>query len=351
MRACYGFLVTAFLVFSNPIAFGQSKSNGANTFDWNEAAIGVAFDQMWQMMDRQYSYFTIKPDIDWNKLRDEFRPKAVQAKSEAELIPVLKEMLGKLKDGHVWIVQSNGEQVFPHVSAYTFNGNAKVIFGQLTEVKECGQYAYVGKTKPDGFGYFVYRRQGTGTPELAAKVVTAIEQLADAPGFIMDLRSASGGNEYYAQEIGRVFCEKPVVYAKSRVRSGPKHDEFSADRSRTLQAAKSGKPYTKPVVCLLGPGCVSSGEGFAKMLAALPHITTVGLPTRGSSGNPAPVELGGTGIKVFFSRWVDLMPDGTLIEGKGVQPSINVEVPADVYKTTDPTLEKGLEVLRTKVKG
>lgn len=331
-------------------AIGQNNGQAPAKFEWTEANVGAAFDHMWHAMDRQYSYFTIKQEIDWNKLRDEYRPKAMRATSADELVVVLKEMLGKLKDGHVWIIKPNGEAVYPNASNYDFNGNAKVIFGQLTDVKECGTYAFVGKTKPDGFGYFVFRRQNTGTPDLAAKVVAAIEQLSDVPGFVMDLRSATGGNEYLTLEIARGFCAKPVVYAKSRVRSGPKHDDFTPDRERILQAAKSGKPFTKPVVCLLGPGCVSSGEGFAKMLAALPHVTTVGLPTRGSSGNPAPVEVGGTGIKVFFSRWVDLMPDGTMIEGKGVQPSIRVEAPADAYKTTDPTLLKGLEILRDRVK-
>src|SRR6185369_14051716 len=111
---------------------------------------------------------------------------------------------------------------------------------------------------------------------------------------------------------------------------------------------KSGKPYVKPVVCLLGPGCVSSGEGFAKMLKALPHVTTVGLPTRGSSGNPGGVEVGDTGLTVYFSRWVDMLPDGTPIEGRGVPVKIKVEVPADGYKDADPTLAKALELLRTK---
>ena len=104
-------------------------------------------------------------------------------------------------------------------------------------------------------------------------------------------------------------------------------------------------------MCLLGPGCVSSGEGFAKMLAALPHVTTVGLPTRGSSGNPGMVEVGETGLVVYFSQWVDLLPDGTPIEGKGVPPAVRVEAPAESYKEADPTLAKGLEVLRARIAG
>jgi C-terminal processing protease CtpA/Prc len=96
---------------------------------------------------------------------------------------------------------------------------------------------------------------------------------------------------------------------------------------------------------------VSSGEGFVQMLTALPQVTPVGLPTRGSSGNPAPVEVGETGLSVYFSRWVDLMPDGTPIEGKGIPPAFVVDVAADRYKDADPTLVKGLEILRARTAG
>ena len=54
---------------------------------------------------------------------------------------------------------------------------------------------------------------------------------------------------------------------------------------------------------------------------------------------------------MYFSRWVDLLPDGTPIEGKGVPVAVRVDRPAGAYKGADPTLAKGLEVLRKKVAG
>lgn len=335
---------------------GQKTGTTAHVFEqpgfrFTPETVGAAFDQMWQEMDRHYSYFTLKPGVDWAKLRDEYRPKAVKATTAAELAEVLREMLAHLKDGHVWIMTPDGKQVGTHRHPWAYNGNVRAVLAQLADVTQCGQFAVVGRTKPDGFGYFLMIRQSAATPELVAQAVAAIEKLADAPGFVIDLRDANGGSEPLAQEVARLFCEKKVVYAKSRYRAGKKHDEFTEDYPRELPAAKSGKPFVKPVVCLLGPGCVSSGEGFAKMMAALPHVTTVGLPTRGSSGNPAAVEVGGTGLAVYFSRWVDLLPDGTPVEGKGITPKVRIEAPADAYRDADPTLAKGLEVLRAKAAG
>jgi RNA polymerase sigma factor (sigma-70 family) len=320
-------------------------------FRFTEETVGAGFDELWKAMDRNYSYFTLKPDVDWSKLRDEYRPKAVKAKSASELAAVLAEMLSHLKDGHVWIELPDGKVVGMHGTSWAYNGNRKVVLAQLGDVTECGAYAVVGKTKPDGFGYFLMQRQSAATPELVAKAVAAIEKLADAPGFVIDLRNANGGSEPLAQEVARLFCANKVVYARSRFRNGPGHEEFTEDCPRELPPAKSGKPYLKPVVCLLGPGCVSSGEGFAQMLAALPHVTTVGLPTRGSSGNPGPADVGDTGVVVYFSRWVDQMPDGTVLEGKGVQPRVVVTTTAEAYRDADPTLAKGLELLRAKAGG
>ena len=46
-----------------------------------------------------------------------------------------------------------------------------------------------------------------------------------------------------------------------------------------------------------------------------------------------------------------MLPDGTPIEGEGVPPAVRVEAAADASKDADPTLAKGLEVLRAKVRG
>ena len=43
-----------------------------------------------------------------------------------------------------------------------------------------------------------------------------------------------------------------------------------------------------------------------------------------------------------------MLPDGHPIEGVGIPPDIRVEVLKTTYATADPTLEKGLEVLRRR---
>jgi C-terminal processing protease CtpA/Prc len=118
---------------------------------------------------------------------------------------------------------------------------------------------------------------------------------------------------------------------------------ISANRRLATLSRPPPQPFTRPVVCLIGPGCVSSGEGFALMMKAMDHVTLVGQPTRGASGNPHPVTLS-NGVKVWFSRWVAMEPDGTPIEGRGIQPDVTVEHMGE----GDPTFDKAVEILREK---
>ena len=84
-------------------------------------------------------------------------------------------------------------------------------------------------------------------------------------------------------------------------------------------------------------------------MKCLPQVTTIGQPTRGASGNPKPCPFGRTGLVVYYSSWVDMMPDGDVIEGVGIPPQVRVDAPANAYENGDPTLEKGLKILKAKI--
>jgi C-terminal processing protease CtpA/Prc len=214
----------------------------------------------------------------------------------------------------------------------------------LAERIECGR-AIVGRTKRDGFGYFSLLGKGDGSSASVEQAIAAARKLRDVPGFVVDLRATASGWRY--RKMAHLFCAEDTVYAKSKFRNGPKHEDFTREHERVLQA--SPEPFTKPVVCLIGPGAISSGEGFVLMMKCLPQVTTVGRPTRGASGNPKTYELAGTGLAVSYSRWVNLLPNGECPEGIGIRPDVDVNLPRAAYAKRDPTLEKGLEILRRKV--
>ncbi len=307
-----------------------------------------AYDALWDDMDRNYSYFELKR-IDREALKRKYRPRAVNSGTLPAFVDVLGEMLGELDDGHVWFVEPEGAVVAYPQRVRRTNLNHEATEATLNGAASVGNdFARVGLIQPDGFGVVRIVRQSRADAEAVGQVVAFIRDHADAPGFLVDLRTADGGSEPLAQRIAREFAAKDTVYARSKYRDGPLPTDFGPTYDRVLEASE--RPFTRPVVCVLGPGCVSSGEGFAKMMKCLPHVTTVGLPTRGSSGNPKPFTLPGVPVTIMYSRWVDMLPDGTPIEGRGVPPEILVDRPDASDETADPTWERAVQVLRDKVR-
>ncbi len=305
----------------------------------------VAFDKLWDDMSRNYSYFALK-QIDREALGGRFRKQAIASTSVNDFVGVLKNMLSELRDGHVWI-EYDGRRIVPYQgNPRPRNINLDATLATLENVQRCGRFAVVGTTKPDGFAAVVIVRQSNADNVSVDQAIAFIHAMRDAPGFLVDLRLANGGNETLAQQIASQFCGKETIYARSKIRNGPKTTDFGRPRSRVL--AGVNRAYQKSVVCLLGPGCVSSGEGFAKMMACLPHVTTIGEATRGSSGNPAAFQLPGVDVAVWYSRWVDMLPDGTPIEGVGIEPDVKVEFPHRSYREEDPTWRKAVQLLRNR---
>ena len=100
-----------------------------------------------------------------------------------------------------------------------------------------------------------------------------------------------------------------------------------------------GTRCTGPVVVLTGPACASSNEAFLLMMRAS-GAKLVGERSRGSSGNPRPVELD-NGVVLYVPTWQALDADGKPLEGIGIAP--DVEVP---WGGGDPVYDRALELLR-----
>ncbi len=316
--------------------------------DATSNAFTHAFDALWQDMDRNYSYFTLKPNVDWNEYRATYLPKCGAAKSTDEFVGVLRECLTSLEDMHIWI-DGPGGRVGTHSIPWRRNWNSMVVRQELTQVVECGEFAIVGRTRTDGFGYVSIIDQGKATDENVQTTVAAMKRIADVPGFIVDLRpGCSGGNELLARPIAETFNDAERVYAANRYRINLAGRALGPVLTRSIQAGKN--PITCPVVCLIGHKCMSSGEALVLMFACQPQVTTIGETTRGSSGNPKPFKLPGVDITVSYSRWVALTPDLKPFEGKGIVPDIPVEVASDIYAKNDPTWQRALEFLRERVR-
>ncbi len=298
-----------------------------------------SFDVLVQNMGRYYSFFQAKK-FDWAKHAATFRERAVGAADEDAFIKLALELLEPLHDPHVWVRDASGTTEPTYRVRPTINFDGRVTIKLLTEPQRFPKVGVVGRI--EGLGYVAI---GSLPADEAgfAPLLAAVEGLLTGPGLILDLRPNGGGNELRAQALVGRLLDQPRVYAKRRVRAGPRSEDFGPWRESTVKPVGE-KPFLGPIVVLIGPGCVSSGEGMAKMLRARPNTVFLGQPTRGASANPAPVPLP-NGVDVWFSRWEDALPDGTLTEGTGLPPDTLIEHEGE----GDPTLTAGVERLKALI--
>src|SRR5947208_224134 len=57
------------------------------------------FDTIWSELGSRYAYFDRK-EVDWNRVRELFRPKIAHVKSRSNFISVLEKVLDELYDNH-----------------------------------------------------------------------------------------------------------------------------------------------------------------------------------------------------------------------------------------------------------
>jgi carboxyl-terminal processing protease len=288
-----------------------------------------------------YSYLDHKR-LDWKVIAERHRAALEAAEDPESFAGRAKELMAELKDPHVVVQAPGGVTLETFERTWKRDFNYKYVARQMKDVVQIGKIAFAGRTL-DGFGFIAVGSLVLSEEE-AGQIVAEIEARMDAPGFILDVRGNTGGNEAWAQKFAAHFADRERVYARHRFRNGPSAANFGPWQDRRL-VPREGKTFTKPVVVLIGPGCISSGEGFVKAMKCLPHVTLVGKPTAGASGNPSTLDLP-NGVGVRFSRWVDAFPDGTPTEGVGVPPDVDVTQAGD----HDPTLEKAEEILREKTK-
>ena len=336
------------LTMSGTLWMDDLRLSITHTTPFDEAAKTAAFEALRTRIERTWPFFGLpgKPSTP-GEVFGPFRAKALAARTPRDFVEVCRKALGGLHDLHTWIKTPMGPLGTVPMASFPRNWNLQAIRSSLETVLLGDRNLLVGRMKA-GPGYALIATFQLDGPRLK-KLLSALDRLNDAPSLILDVRANGGGKERAAMEIARRFVEKKTVYAMHRYRDptlgGLKG--FGPVMKRVLTPIPGRKPDTRPVAVLQGPYCVSSTEAFLLMAKALPNVFTVGLPSRGASGNPAPFELL-PGYQVWSSRWRSLDADGKCLEGIGVSPDVPVKVPPKAYAKADPTLEKAVEILKAR---
>jgi carboxyl-terminal processing protease len=188
----------------------------------------------------------------------------------------------------------------------------------------------------DEVGYVrLFRFNEKATSLLADEIGGLLEQGASA--LILDLRGNPGGLLDQAVSVSDLFLDEGIIVTE-RYRDG---DE------RVFESATGDVAESIPLAVLVDAGSASASEVVAGAVRDRGRAILVGQTSYGKGSVQHVYNLrDGSQIRVTVAVW--LTPGGTVIQGRGLVP--DVEVPAgDVAATpADPALDAALEYLNAE---
>jgi hypothetical protein len=321
---------------------GGGRSSGPLPAPGSTSTYADQFNTLWSNFDLKYSYFDYKK-IDWNAAKAAYAPQASAAKSQQELVDVLRAMLAQLHDQHVVLTDPSGNVTRTYTSPMFVNWDKTVWQQYMARGKWVqGQTNWGFAT----FGPIPYVAIGAWNPaQVSLSDLDAfLDHFRDSPGMIVDVRMNPGGDDSFALAFAGRFTPVTVTGGYIQTRNGPNHSDFTALTPKTT-SARGGWQFTKPVILLVGRFCASSNETFISAMREMPNVTVVGDTTGGATANPQSYQLGG-GWSYTVSTWIEYTAQRQGIEDRGIDPDIFVASSAnDFQKGVDPVLDWAIQYL------
>lgn len=336
--------------------FGVGCGGDSSSESYHQEPSLQDFDSAWSAADSVYPYFEYK-EIDWNNIYTIYRSRAEQATGE-EIIILVLEMLGELKDGHVWAKLPSGETIelqdgwvksnstvwpyYPPRRARDQNvWDTSLLFNYFTpNIVYTGNGLIGYPILEEDIGY-IYT--SVFYPhDIIDSLNDALDYVRDTKALIVDVRHNQGGDgDTIRAFVSRFLTEElegMVYYIKGEFYQWPPMEPEGAFQ------------YTSPAVVLINGVTFSGGEAFAEMMKQLSHVTAVGDTTGGGLGgvdNSAPglFELP-CGVQILIPTVDGRRYDGLPWEWLGVPPDIQVvQTEEDFSDGRDNQLEYAIEFL------
>jgi hypothetical protein len=319
------------------------------------------FEAAWSAIDSVYPFMEFK-QIDWDDLGATYRSSAEQADGN-EIFTVLTEMLGELKDGHVWLrpprgvriplqddwLEGDDRKIWTYVGpgvrrdADVWTADLLLNYLDPDSIRIDGDSLIGYAMRDDGIGYV---RVGEFMPhEVTRDFDAGLNYLRYTRAMIVDVRHNPGGNHDTIREFVGRFLTEPLASLDVYI-LGERYPWPPIQPRGPFQ-------YSKPVVVLINGRSFSGAEAFAEMMKQVPHVTAVGDTTGGGSGAADDSAPGifrlPSGAEIGVPTGDVRRYDGLPWEWLGVAPDIRVEqTETDHANGRDKQLEYAIEFLDQK---
>ncbi len=322
-----------------PISFTTRKADDpAPALTADEATKAIA--TLHTAIKDRYSYRDLR-NVDWDKSFADHREAMQSARTPSAFARAAAKLLAVAGDMHITI--RVGDMILlTHRPLAPSNVDLALLSKSVEGWKRPSNRIATGTVQ--GIPYLLIG-DWSGSANEYESAFDFIKAHQSSPAMIIDVRTNSGGDELLARSIAGCFADKPTVYSRNKSRDASLPSGWTEILDRTLHPTPDRPHFAGKLAVLIGKQCMSSNESFIAMLqhGASGGATLLGDSTYGSSGNPRPVDLCPS-VRVLLPTWIDLLPDGTPLEGKGIAPDIRIEWKPTA--TSDPILDAAATYLK-----
>ncbi|MEV8376697.1 S41 family peptidase [Kribbella sp. NPDC056861] len=325
----------------------------------------AVFDQFWTTYAENYPFFQAK-GVDWNKVRDTYRPQVKPDMSDDALFDLLTAMIKPLGDAHTAIRSETRSfpgvrpgttlpspeleaVIRPYVEATALKGvsftsyaNERIGYADLP-----GRIGYLRVIAFLGYGDVAdYNAERKVLDDTLDKILTR-QRVKTLRGLIIDLRVNGGGSDQLGLDLASRLTGKPFFAYSKRARNDPADPAaFTVPQPLFVQPSERTK-YTGPIAMLTGGSQMSAGETFTQAMA---------------NRTPRPIRIGQNTQGVFSDVLVRTLPNGwqftvpneefrtrdwRTYDGAGIPPDLRTPVftPAELEGHRDSAFATALKVL------
>lgn len=214
---------------------------------------------------------------------------------------------------------------------------------EITLTREKAAAPFISsRTMDGGIGYVRAISFRTGAVEELRRHVADLKSKG-ANTLLIDLRGTAEGPYENGLQAARLFVKSGTLAIKAGRDTGPRE---------SIDARQGDGAIDLPVTLITTLGTSGAAELFVSALDGNERATIVGERTLGRAGIQKLVKLPeGRGLWLTYARY--LRPNGDPIQGRGVQPDVEIDEPSREFGAPAPEKDALLEaaIEQTKKKG